>query len=74
MNVKKKNRKKRRYRLYCELTFRRSLWSVIRAQYFEQFCRFVRDGVHQTLAILLHVIFSLEQSKTFRVKLLELSC
>ena len=42
---------------------RRPEWSVVRAQYFEQFCRLVRDGIHQTLAVLFHVVFSLEQSK-----------
>ena len=50
--------------MYFRLTFmRRSLWSVVRAQYFEQFCRLVRYSVHQTLSVLFHVVFSLEQSK-----------
>ena len=41
--------------------------SVVRAQYFEQFGCLVRDGVHKTLAVLFHVIFSLEQSKNLEL-------
>ena len=48
----------------------RFLWSVVRAQRFEQFGRLVRDGVHQTLAVLLHVIFSLDQSKNLQLSFL----
>lgn len=43
------------------------MWSVVRAQYFEKFGRLVRDGVHQTLPVLFHVIFSLKQSKNLEL-------
>lgn len=43
------------------------MWSVVGAQNFEQFGRLVRDGVHQTLAVLFHVIFSLKQSKNLEL-------
>lgn len=47
---------------------RKSLWSVVRAQHFEQSCRLVRDGIHQTLSVLFHVVFSLEQSKKLKLR------